>query len=359
MIEKIKYCLKDFIVSKQMRLVCATIMLVVTTVVVTLLNCSIYTVNIFDGENTYTVRTLNKNISLALNSANLNSSDYEIENFEFNGKTADIKIKYTFPVYITYGNKTVEIPFLKGTVLDALKKAGFSPDEFDFVEPKLDTQITETVYIDYTDISFVNGEYIEAIPFDTETVYSSGSLRGSVTTLSAGINGSKAVQYTEKFVNGVSVGKNITAENVISAAVNAKQVIGTKVASAVNQAGNAVKTISVLSPETPIALDGNGNPISYKSKMTVQATAYTYTGSNCSTGVAPRPGYIAVNPRVIPYGTKMYIKTADGRFIYGYAIAADTGGFINNRPTGVDLFMHTQSECINFGRRDVEIYILE
>ena len=117
--------------------------------------------------------------------------------------------------------------------------------------------------------------------------------------------------------------------------------------------------MSVLSPSSAIELDANGNPVNYKSKKTVRATAYTYTGNNCATGVAPKPGYIAVNPNVIPYGTKMYIKTADGSFIYGYAVAADTGGFVKNYPNGVDLFMTTKSACVNFGVRNVEIYILE
>ena len=75
--------------------------------------------------------------------------------------------------------------------------------------------------------------------------------------------------------------------------------------------------------------------------------------------MAPQPGYIAVNPTVIPYGTKMYIKTADGSVIYGYAVAADTGGFIKKYPNGVDLFMSTESACRSFGVRNVEIYILE
>lgn len=120
-----------------------------------------------------------------------------------------------------------------------------------------------------------------------------------------------------------------------------------------------VSQISKLQPETPIDLDEDGNPINYKSKFTTEATAYTYTGRNCSTGVAPTPGYVAVNPNVIPYGTKLYIKSSDGRINYGYAIAADTGGFINSRPNNVDLFMQTKSDCLNFGRRNVEIYILE
>ncbi|MBR6564176.1 MAG: 3D domain-containing protein, partial [Clostridia bacterium] len=59
-----------------------------------------------------------------------------------------------------------------------------------------------------------------------------------------------------------------------------------------------------------------------------------------------------------PYGTEMFIKTTDGKYIYGYAVAADTGGFIKRHPTGIDLFFDTEKECINFGVRTAEIYIL-
>ena len=55
----------------------------------------------------------------------------------------------------------------------------------------------------------------------------------------------------------------------------------------------------------------------------------------------------------------MYIKSPDGSVIYGYAVAADTGGFIKNYPNGIDLFMNTESACRNFGVRNMEIYILE
>ena len=170
-------------------------------------------------------------------------------------------------------------------------------------------------------------------------------------------------QSSYMFVTGPKVVKTVTGEEVLTAAVNTKKIIGTKkTAAAVKQAvktSTDVKAVSTLTPAAPIELDANGAPLHYKSKMTSRATAYTYTGHNCATGVAPQPGYIAVNPNVIPYGTKMFIKTADGGVIYGYAVAADTGGFIKNHPTGVDLFMATRSECVSFGVRNVEIYILE
>ena len=66
---------------------------------------------------------------------------------------------------------------------------------------------------------------------------------------------------------------------------------------------------------------------------------------------------MAVDPKVIPLGTKMYIVSADGEYLYGYCVAEDTGGAIQGNI--VDLFFNTYEECIQFGRRDVLIYILD
>ncbi len=359
MIEKLKYCLGNILACRQMRVGCIAVMTAITIAVSTLLGCSIYTVNIFDGEKTYTIRTLNGSVTSAISGVNLKSNRYDIEATETAGRTTTVEIAYTYPVYITQGGKTTEIEFKGGSVADALAIAGITTDEFDFVEPALSTQITKTAYIDYTDIDYVKGSYKEAIPFSTETVYSKTSPKGEVKTLSAGKNGEKQINYTEKLVNGVLTEKTVDSTVVLSEAVNAKKLVGTKEKPAAVKTSAQVKAVSVLTPDKAIELDAKGNPVNYKSKMTVRATAYTYTGNNCSTGVAPKPGYIAVNPKVIPYGTKLYIKSPDGKVVYGYAVAADTGGFIRKHPTGVDLFMSSRSACISFGVRNMEIYILE
>ena len=160
-------------------------------------------------------------------------------------------------------------------------------------------------------------------------------------------------------MNGVSVKKTITSQKVIKKAVSAEKVVGTRTVNGAVTNSSQIKSVSVLVPNSPIALDAKGNPVNYKKKMTVKATAYTYTGNRCSTGVSPKPGYIAVNPKVIPYGTKLYIKSPDGKIVYGYAIAADTGGFVKYRPTGIDLFMTTHSACTSFGIRNMEVYVLD
>ena len=355
MIEKLKYQLSRLPSLKQLRISCLSVFTVATIAAVTLLGYSIYTVNIFDGEKTYTVRTLNKNVSAVLSGLNLKSQNYSIINKSTRGRTTSVEISYSFPVFITRGDKTVSVQFTGGTVADALEAGGFSFDEHDIVEPTIDTVINETVYINYYDVTYVNGSYQEEIPFSTETVYSAETETGVVKTLKNGTTGIKEINYTEKYINGVSVEKSVVSTNVLSNPVNAQKLVGT----GTGIKSTDVECISVLKPNFTIQLDKNGNPVNYKSKLTLRATAYTYTGYNCSTGVAPKPGYIAVNPNYIPYGTKMYIKSPNGNIIYGYAVAADTGGFVKKYPTGIDLFLTSESACDNFGVRNMEVYILE
>ncbi len=83
----------------------------------------------------------------------------------------------------------------------------------------------------------------------------------------------------------------------------------------------------------------------------MKATAYTHTGNQTATGTWPKVGTIAVDPRVIPLGTRVYVVG------YGYAVAEDTGGAIKGNI--IDLFMETENQCINWGRRNVTVYILK
>jgi len=85
--------------------------------------------------------------------------------------------------------------------------------------------------------------------------------------------------------------------------------------------------------------------------LNVEATAYTYTGNKTATGVEPREGLIAVDPKVIAMGSKVYVEG------YGYAIAADTGGAI--RGNRIDVFFPTFRQCIDWGRKSVHIYVLQ
>lgn len=94
---------------------------------------------------------------------------------------------------------------------------------------------------------------------------------------------------------------------------------------------------------------GSSGSLSSSKSISVNATAYCDSGITAS-GMSTRKGVIAVDPRVIPLGSKVYI---DG---YGYAIAADTGGaIVGNR---IDLFFPSKTDAQNWGMRPVTVHIL-
>ena len=100
----------------------------------------------------------------------------------------------------------------------------------------------------------------------------------------------------------------------------------------------------------------DGQVLSYVDVLTCDATAYCIHGYTAS-GTPSRYGAIAVDPRYIPLGTRMYIVTTDGSWVYGIATAEDTGGAIKGYI--IDLFFDDYATCIQFGRRDCTVYVLE
>ena len=100
----------------------------------------------------------------------------------------------------------------------------------------------------------------------------------------------------------------------------------------------------------------------------MQATGYDIGYESCgkwpgdplygitATGIRATYGVVAVDPRVIPLGSKLFIQTTDGSFTYGYALAADTGGAIKGNR--IDLCFDSRQDALNFGRRNVVVYVL-
>jgi 3D (Asp-Asp-Asp) domain-containing protein len=89
--------------------------------------------------------------------------------------------------------------------------------------------------------------------------------------------------------------------------------------------------------------------------MTVEATAYLPTDGSSqgltATGRKAQYGVIAVDPRVIPLGTLVYVEG------YGFAVAADTGGAIKGNR--IDVCMHDRKKVYNWGRRKVVIHVFK
>ncbi|MCX7923755.1 MAG: 3D domain-containing protein [Clostridia bacterium] len=111
-----------------------------------------------------------------------------------------------------------------------------------------------------------------------------------------------------------------------------------------------------------------GDTIRYKKVLNMKATAYTASYADTGkrpgdpgfgityTGMRARKGVIAVDPRVIPLGTRMYIEVAGDAPDYGYAIAGDIGGAIKGNL--IDLYFDSSETVKNWGRRRVKVYIL-
>ncbi|MBP0980650.1 MAG: 3D domain-containing protein, partial [Oscillospiraceae bacterium] len=109
-----------------------------------------------------------------------------------------------------------------------------------------------------------------------------------------------------------------------------------------------------------VPLDENGVPVTYKKVLTNQiCTGYSsWRGAKGASRMVLHDGYVAVRADEIPYGTKMYITSPDNKFVYGFAIAADTGVGLMQNVIDFDLFYETYVEsCLN-GRKYLNVYIL-
>ena len=246
----------------------------------------------------------------------------------------------------------------EGTVKDALQKAGITLGENDEVSPSLDSALYDNVNITVYRVEYTERTVNETIYFAKKTEKSSALYKGQSEILQAGANGEKTVTYRDKIVDGVRVSSEAISETVLTEAVPQITAVGTKQkAVAVASLRNGGTPISELTaPETLQIVDGA--PTQYSKIITGKAAAYTAApGSKTASGRAVKPGYIAVNPNQIPYGSKLWIVSTDG-IVYGYAIAADTGGFVKKGKFTVDLFMNTEAECRQWGSRDVIIYVL-
>ena len=122
--------------------------------------------------------------------------------------------------------------------------------------------------------------------------------------------------------------------------------------------GDAVAAINTGSDGTGTITLDNGETLTFSSARTMRGTAYTTGGSvgtRTASGTTVHVGVVAVDKNVIPLGTKVYVVSNDGKYDYGFAVAEDTGVKGNS----IDLYMDTNSECIQFGVRECTVYILD
>lgn len=268
-----------------------------------------------------------------------------------------IRILYGHNVTITADGQTATYDVQGDTVADALQSAGIVLGENDETSPATDTPLTSGMSITVGRVTYQERAVEnEAIPYETVEQSTDSLYEGETEIDTQGRDGVRNVVYRDKLVDGAVTESTVISEEVLEAPVNEVKLIGTKK----KYADIKLKTNTPISGFTTpdwIVFDENGQPTNYKSIIEGRAAAYT-GGGHTSTGKVAQPGYIAVDPNQIPYGTEMYIVSLDGSYVYGYCIAADTGGFAGQGRFTVDLYMNTLSECYQWGARMVRIYIL-
>ena len=244
-----------------------------------------------------------------------------------------------------------------GTVADALTKAGVALGEDDLVFPAMDIVLHRGTPVTVTRVQVKTRTQETPLPFATKIVENSELPAGESRVVSAGENGVKQTVYKDRYADGVLIDTVVAGESVTKPAVDAVLEIGTGRTGLLSSYYNTDAVISELTLPEGVTLDANGIPTQYQAVIEGDATAYTGDPAT-STGRTPMPGHIAVDPNEIPYGTEMYIVSADGSYVYGYAIAADTGGFIYTTDRLVDLYMDNEQMCDDWGVRPVRIYVL-
>ncbi len=317
----------------------------------------------FDGT-TYTIHT-SGTVGDAVSLAGLNLRKGTALNYSADTLLEDgmvIEVYDIFNVKITVDGKTFNKTVSGKTVEHAVKAAGVVLGENDYTEPSLESELSGNCAIEVFRVKLVERTADEVIEYGTDYEYTDSKYIDQRTLLKAGVNGSKTVVYEDCYVNGTLSKSTPVNETIISEPVNQLVEKGTK------ERPVAVQTypsslpvgepISEMANPASLILGKDGVPTTYSKVINAKATAYCIPGGITSTGKRAQTGYIAVDPKEIPYGTEMYIVSADGRYVYGYCIAADTGSYIYDVDWTVDLFMNSEAQCVNWGRRDIIIYVL-
>jgi len=172
-----------------------------------------------------------------------------------------------------------------------------------------------------------------------KTTYESDPLllKGQQAVLTSGEKGVREISYEVVLKDGEQISKTAVGETVLKAS------------------RNRVVRVGIGSPGGEISVDGS--ELNYKNMFEMRATAY-WSGSKTATGTVPKRGVVAVDPAVIPLGSRLYIVAADGSsWTYGFAMAEDTGGAI--RGNKIDLFVENKDIGRRFGVRYAKVYILE
>lgn len=258
----------------------------------------------------------------------------------------EITVSSPFPVAIASGGVVSILSLHEGSVGTALELAGVTYDYDDELTALPYADVEPGMLIRHINVETEYKTVDEIIEYDEEIIKNNDAYIGIDKIATKGENGEKRTVRRIVYRDGVLSSREIMNQIILKAAVDEVKIVGTK-----------IRYQTKLTGDTRVWKPKPTKDEIKKTLVAEEVTAYTHTGRRTSTGRRPRIGYVAVNPNVIPYGTKLYIPG------YGYCTAQDTGAFRHENggsKNQIDLFMETEAECKKWGRkRNLTIYLLK
>ena len=258
---------------------------------------------------------------------------------------AVISIVRAVSVNINYMGETKTYLTTETYVDKILAEQGIETDDDDVVTPSLTDEVSEGDTITVVAYDTHNVTVQEEVAYTTTEIENAALAPGERVVVQVGQNGVNEYVYEICYENGAEVSRTLVKDAILS---------------------NPVEEIVQYGPESvwELGVVPASAPTNYSRVEVFTATAYDASPADngqwagkTSTGMPLVYGVVAVDPKVIPYGTKMYIESVDGQYKYGYAIPGGCGGAIKGNK--VDLFFPSRSTCYSFGRRAVKIYFLD
>ncbi len=273
------------------------------------------------------------------------------------GEDGAIELRILRPqdVSIHYMGATLHVQTYEETVSDLLARMDIEVTEDDIVSVDLSSYTEDGMTVDVTKITYSFSQEVEAATFPVERVPNAEMTKGKEIVTQEGKDGSALVTYKITCANGEEISREAVSSKIVSAPVAEIVEYGTRSASIASS--DRIVSDDRNDDGSGVLTFRSGDTLTYSRVFTANATAYTAKpGAHTASGRVVSVGCIAVDPRVIPMGTKLYVTTPNGSIVYGMGIAADTGGAIKGNK--IDLFFNTYGECVQFGRRNCTVYVL-
>ena len=301
-----------------------------------------------DGEVTELVSYSNT-VQELIETEEVNFSEKAFINVPLDSKIENnIKIIIRNPIPYTIEDRGVllETTSLFKTVGEVLEDHQIELGEKDFTYPDLSEEIAPNTAIQISRVS----EEIEiletVIPHGEQVVTNRDLDVGVMKTIQEGEDGLKRTYIKKEYINGVLLSETVDYEVVAVEPIDEIKEKGSRDVITTSRGATRFRN--------SITMNASAYDLSFES--TGKRPGDRYYGITAS-GTKVRPGVVAVDPRVIPLGTKLYIQSLDGSSDYGFAVAEDKGGAIKGNK--IDLFFESAEQVRQFGRRKVKVYILD